>query len=77
MNTDYFRIKTITLGYTFNKKTLEALKMDALKVYVAAENPFTIRADKRMEDFAPETGNGRGQDTRGVSSIALGVNLTF
>lgn len=77
MNTDYFRIKTITLGYTFNKKTLEALKMDALKVYVAAENPFTIRADKRMEDFDPETGNGRGQDTRGISSIALGVNLTF
>ncbi|EEC94139.1 hypothetical protein PRABACTJOHN_04502, partial [Parabacteroides johnsonii DSM 18315] len=39
--------------------------------------PFTIRADKRMEDFDPETPSGRGTDTRGSSSISLGVNLTF
>lgn len=44
---------------------------------VSAENPFTIRADHRMEDFDPETPSGRGTDTRGTSSISLGVNLTF
>lgn len=48
-----------------------------MKLYVAAENPFTIRADHRMEDFDPETASGRGVNTRGTSSIAFGVNLTF
>ena len=77
MNTDYFRVKNITLGYSFTKPVVQRLRMDALKVYVAAENPFTIRQDHRMEDFDPETGNGRGQNTRGTTSISLGVNVTF
>ena len=74
---DYFRIKNITLGYTFQKNVVQSLGVEALKLYVAAENPFTIRADHRMEDFDPETPSGRGTDTRGTSSISLGVNLTF
>ena len=56
---------------------LQSLGLDALKLYIAAENPFTIRADHRMEDFDPETGSGRGTDTRGTASIAFGVNVTF
>ena len=51
--------------------------LQSLKVYVTGENLFTVRADKKMEDFDPETPSGRGTDTRGTSSISLGVNLTF
>ena len=51
--------------------------IQALKAYVAAENPFTIRADHRMEDFDPETASGRGVNTRGTRTISFGVNLTF
>lgn len=76
-DSDYFRIKNITFGYNFNKHQIQHLGVDALKLYVSAENPFTIRADHRMEDFNPETPSGRGTDTRGTSSISLGVNLTF
>ena len=76
-DSDYFRIKNITFGYNFNKHQIQHLGVDALKLYVSAENPFTIRADHRMEDFDPETPSGRGTDTRGTSSISLGVNLTF
>ncbi len=54
-NADYFRIKNITFGYSFQKPVLQKLSLEALKLYVAAENPFTIRADHRMEDFDPET----------------------
>ena len=76
-DSDYFRIKNITFGYNFNKHQIQHLGVYALKLYVSAENPFTIRADHRMEDFDPETPSGRGTDTRGTSSISLGVNLTF
>ena len=68
-DSDYFRIKNITFGYNFNKSQIQHLGVDALKLYVCA--------DKRMEDFDPETPSGRGTDTRGSSSISLGVNLTF
>ena len=74
---DYFRIKNITLGYTFQKNVVQSLGVEALKLYVAAENPFTIRADHRMEDFDPETASGRGGNTRGTASLSFGVNLTF
>lgn len=74
---DYFRIKTINLGYAIPKKVVRPIGVEALTVYVTAENPFTIRADKRMEDFDPESATGRGTNTRSVSSFVFGVNLTF
>lgn len=74
---DYFRIKNITFGYTFPKPTIQNLGIENLKLYVAAENPFTIRADHRMGDFDPETASGRGTNTRGTASVSFGVNLTF
>ena len=76
-DSDYFRVKNITFGYSFQKKTIQNLGLDALKLYVSAENPFTIRADKRMKDFDPESASGRGTNTRGTASLSLGVNLTF
>ena len=74
---DYFRIKNITFGYTFKKPVVSKIGLDGLKLYVSAENPLTIRADKRMEDFDPESTTGRGQNTRGTTSVAFGVNVTF
>lgn len=74
---DYFRIKNITFGYNFPKSMIQSWGIQALKAYVAAENPFTIRADHRMEDFDPETASGRGVNTRGTRTISFGVNLTF
>ena len=74
---DYFRIKNITFGYNFPKSLISNWGLQALKAYVAAENPFTIRADHRMEDFDPETTSGRGVNTRGNRTISFGVNVTF
>ena len=73
----FIKIKNITLGYTFQKNVVQSLGVEVLKLYVAAENPFTIRADHRMEDFDPETASGRGGNTRGTASLSFGVNLTF
>ena len=74
---NYFRIKNITFGYNFQKNMLKKIKLDALKLYVSAENPFTIRGDKRMKDFDPESPSGRAANTFGTSSFAFGVNVTF
>lgn len=73
---DYFRFKTITLGYSLPKKLITRWGMQGLKLYLTGENLFTIRADKRMKDFDPESSSGVIYNL-GTKSIAFGVNLSF
>ncbi|MCD7937749.1 MAG: TonB-dependent receptor, partial [Tannerellaceae bacterium] len=73
---NYFRIKAITLGYTFPKSTIGKLGLSNLRVYVASENPITFRGDKRMKEFDPETYSGRGYKSTGTRSFTFGVNVS-
>lgn len=41
-NGSYLRVKTITLGYTLPRNVMSKLKMDRVRVYVRAQNLFTI-----------------------------------
>lgn len=74
---DYFRIKTITLGYSLPRNLMQNWKMNNIKFYVTGENLFTILGDKRMRDFDPEENTGRGLSALGVKSLAFGVNISF
>lgn len=74
---DYFRVKNITLGYTLSQKLVRTIGLTNLRLYVSSENPFTIRGDKRMKDYDPETATGRGALVTGVRSYIFGVNVAF
>ncbi len=76
-NANYFRFKTITLGYDIPPKVIRKAGMSALKVYLTGENLLTIRGDHKMKDFDPEAATGRGVGAFGVKSVALGVNISF
>lgn len=76
-NGDYFRVKNITLGYTVPRNFISKYSLSALKLYVSIENPFTIRGDKRMKDFDPESSSGRAQNTIGTQMYTFGINLSF
>lgn len=73
---DYFRVKTLSLGYTIPKHYIKNWGLQNLKVFVTGENLFTFRADNRMEDFDPENASGVIYNL-GTKSIALGVNVSF
>lgn len=75
-DSDYFRFKTLSLGYTVPSATVKSWGLQSLKVYVTGENLFTVRADKKMEDFDPETAGGVIY-TLGTKSVAFGVNISF
>lgn len=49
----YARLKTIELGYTFNLKLLKKLNVSNLRIYVNANNLFTI-CDPFIKPFDPE-----------------------
>lgn len=72
----YFRIKNITLGYDIPKSALDYLHLASARIYLAGDNLFTIRGDKRMRDFDPEIASGRGYSI-GMKTITAGVSITF
>ena len=73
---DYFRFKTMTLGYNIPKNVVSRLGISSLKVYLTGENLFTIRADKKMKDFDPEATSSTVR-ALGSKSLAFGVNVSF
>lgn len=73
---DYFRIKAVTIGYTFPKRLMEPLKVSNLRLYVSSNNLFTIRADKRLKDFDPEMASTRASYPQ-MKTFSFGVNLTL
>lgn len=73
---NYFRIRAITVGYTFPKEMLSNIKMSQLRLFASSNNPFTFMADKRLGDFDPETGSGRASYP-GVKTISFGLTAKF
>ena len=65
---DYFRIKTISLGYMVPKDAVTRWGLSSLKFFLTGENLFTFRADKDMKDFDPESSTGRGISAFGAKS---------
>ncbi len=88
----YLKLKNIQLGYTIPASLLQKVKIQNLRLYVAANNVLTLTKYKGMD---PEIGNSRlddGNPTTGqvqnsigldrglypqARSFIFGVNLTF
>lgn len=86
IDADYFTLRNITLGYTFDKKLLETLKLSGLRVYAVADNIATISHRKGLDprqslsSGVTEDKRATGQSDYGytpISSYSLGVSLNF
>ena len=81
-NGDYLKIKNLSLGYDF-KKVFPKIPMQQLKIYLSAQNLFTITGYSGMD---PEVGYSAGNSwTQGIDlgfypsarTYMLGMNITF
>ncbi len=70
-NQSYFRLRTLSLGYTLPENITEKLHVDKLRFYMTATNLFTIT---EVLSYSPELSPGAYPETR---SVVLGVNLSF
>lgn len=84
----YLRMKTLTLGYTFNRNIINKLRLQKLRAYATIENLFTIT---HYSGFDPDLGNAYGNELgSNVNEIGvdrgqfpqprtfiLGVNINF
>lgn len=75
----YTRLKTLTIGYTFNNKMFGSL-FQSLRIYATIENALLIT---KYTGYDPEVGGGtvgRGIDYQGVpmpKNYLFGIQLTF
>lgn len=77
-NGDYLRFKVVQLGYTLPKKVFNRVGVSRLRVYVTAENLFTLTD---YTGYDPEVGGGifgidRGQYPQ-ARTILGGLQLSF
>ena len=70
--TNYFRIRTMTLGYTLPKEITKKFLTEKLRLYFTAQNPFIVT---NYSGIDPEGTRGFGSPS--VSSWIFGVNLTL
>lgn len=72
----YLRIKNITLGYTLPSSWVEKVKIDKLRIYVAAEN--VAKFDSWPEGVNPTLVNkGAGATYPLLKGYSIGLNMTF
>jgi len=78
----YIRLKNISLGYTFNESLIRTIKFRSARIYVSAQNIFTITGYKGVD---PEVSYRSSNMNIGLDyasypnnkSITVGVNLGF
>lgn len=79
----YFRVKNITLSYTFPKKLLRNTPLQTLRIYTSIDNVVTV---SDYPGYTPETSTyGNGTTQLGVDystyplsrRLTLGANITF
>lgn len=76
----FFRIRNIELGYNFDKRLLNRIKVQSLRLYTNVQNPKTW---SRNGGYTPEVGGSAisfGIDGGGYpmpTVYTIGFNLTF
>ena len=71
----YLRLKNVQLGYTFPEKWMKKARVEKLRLYVSADNLFTI--SKFFYAYDPETPVSKGGYYPQVKTAVIGLNVTF
>jgi TonB-linked SusC/RagA family outer membrane protein len=71
----YFKIKTVTLGYTLPAAAARRVFTEKIRVYVTGNNIFTKAKNKLLADYDPERGGEEGQPL--TRQVNVGVNVDF
>ncbi|WP_231874685.1 hypothetical protein [Polaribacter atrinae] len=69
VNGDFLRMKSIFLGYSFNKDVLDKLSLSHLKLKLQGTNLFLLYSDDRL--------NGQDPEFYGTGGVALPITRQF
>lgn len=71
----FLRIRSITLGYSIPKQTIEKSFVKSLRLYFTARNPLTYTKSKLLKEYDPERGGSEGAPM--TKLYTFGVNASF
>lgn len=74
---DYLSIQNLSLGYTFDAKTVESLGLDGLRFYGLVDN---VHLWSKRQGFDPRAGGVTGSSQNNYSllrTMSFGVNVKF
>ncbi|MFN8209065.1 MAG: TonB-dependent receptor [Bacteroidales bacterium] len=75
VDASYWKVRNISLGYSFNKSLLSKFGFETLRVYTNITNPFVFT---KYKGFDPEwAGADSKYDGPGTTTFQFGVNLKF
>lgn len=74
VNTSYFKIRNLQIGYNFSVATIKSLRMSQLRLYVMGENLLWFKS-KKYQGKDPEVSNFNLIPI--PTSVTFGVNVTF
>ncbi|MFR9499758.1 MAG: SusC/RagA family TonB-linked outer membrane protein [Rikenellaceae bacterium] len=74
---DYFRLKTVKLGYQLPKQFVSKIKLQGAEVYAKCDNLFTISKFKSTCGMDPVSFNAGVTSDPSFLTIAAGVKLLF
>lgn len=70
----YLKLRNIQFGYNLSNDLIKNLKIEKCRVYLNADNLFTIT---NFRGFDPETPWGEGNIYPMVTTVSVGINLVF
>ncbi|MGN1216822.1 MAG: hypothetical protein ACI4TD_02485, partial [Phocaeicola sp.] len=73
----YMRIKDVTLSYNFPEKWMKACKLQGIRLYVSALNPYTFSYVKAMDPELGPLGYSMGASHSMVKSFVGGLEVSF
>ncbi|HWJ27156.1 MAG TPA: hypothetical protein VNS32_11480, partial [Flavisolibacter sp.] len=71
----YWKLKTVSLGYTFPQRIIKRWFMDNLRAYVTASNIFVQAKSHLIKYYDPERGGA--EDAPLTRQVVFGINLGF
>jgi len=74
LNASYFKMRNISVGYTFDNSPLKKIGMSKLRLYLTGQNVFNL---DKIRGFDAEVAVGSGRAHPQTSIYAFGVNATF
>lgn len=78
LNLAYFRLKNLTVGYTFPKPLTQKIKIDKIRVYFSGENLFTVK-DKHLpiDPESTQTEHMIGRSFPLLRTMSFGLQVNF
>lgn len=73
-STDNFRLRSLSLSYIFDKKTLKKMRLSNLQITAQANNLFIV-ADKRWHGYDPEQGSSAKSSIPRTYSLSVTIGF--